>query len=180
VAANASPGHFISTGRPLDVAIKGDGMFAINTARGVRYTRMGSVQVATDGRLVTKDGDIYLNRDHKPISVPPGTTDVRIGTDGTVHAGSEMRGQLLLVDFKNPVALQREGALVYRATPGSGPPQLSTSTVEPDTLEQSNVSVVKGMVEIVGASRGFEACEKAIETFRDADRRAAMALMGKD
>jgi flagellar basal body rod protein FlgG len=105
---------------------------------------------------------------------------VRIGSDGAVQAGRETFGQLLLVNFKNPAGLGREGALVYKATPVSGAPQLSTATIEREMLEQSNVSVVKGMVDIVGASRGFEACERAIDAFRDADRRAAMALMGKD
>lgn len=180
VAANSTPGGFVSTGRALDVAIHGEGMFAIGTARGARYTRLGSVQVASDGRLVTRDGDSFLNPDNKPVRVPPGVTDVRIGSDGVVRSGNETFGQLLLVNFKNPAALAREGALVYRATPASGAPQLSTATVESEMLEQSNVSVVRGMVDIVGASRGFEACERAIDAFRDADRRAAMALMGKE
>jgi flagellar basal body rod protein FlgG len=174
------PGGFVSTARPLDVAIHGDGMFAISTARGVRYTRLGAIQVTKDGKLVTREGDAYLNRDHKPISVPAGVTDVRVGTDGVVHAAGETCGQLLLVNFKNAAGLTREGALVFKATPSSGAPRLSTATLEAETLEQSNVSVVKGMVDIVGASRGFEACERAIDAFRDADRRAAMALMGKD
>jgi flagellar basal body rod protein FlgG len=180
VAANSSPGGFLSTGRSLDVAIHGDGMFAVSTARGVRYTRLGSLQVATDGRLVTREGDLFLNRDSKPIRVPPGVTDVSVGSDGVVQSGNEIFGQLALVNFKNPAGLGREGALIYRATPASGPPGLSTATIEPNMLEQSNVSVVKGMVDIVGASRGFEACERAIDAFKDADRRAAMALMGKD
>jgi flagellar basal body rod protein FlgG len=186
VAANSTPGGIVSTGRALDVSIKGEGMFAINTARGPRYTRLGNIQVATDGRLVTKDGDVFVNRDNKPIKVPqgvpgaPGSFDIRVGTDGTVFVGPETVGQLLLVNFKNPGGLQREGSLVFRATPNSGAPTLSAATLESQTLELSNVSVVKGMVDIVGASRGFEACERVIDAFREADRRAAMALMGKD
>jgi len=180
VGTNGTPGAFVATGRPLDVAIHGDGMFVLGTARGIRYTRLGSIQVAKDGKLVTKDGDLFLNRDNKPVAVPPGVTDVRIGTDGTVHAAGEACGQLVLVNFKNPTGLDREGALVFKATPASGAPRLSTATLEGESLEQSNVSVVRGMVDIVGASRGFEACERAIDAFRDADRRAAMALMGKD
>src|SRR6185295_4034379 len=180
IAANSTPGAMISTGRALDVSIQGDGMFAISTPRGVRYTRLGSIQVAKDGSLTTKDGDKFLNRDNRPISVPPEVTDIRITSDGSVHAAGAFSGQLVIVNFKNPANLAREGALVFKATPESGPPRLSTATLEPETLEQSNVSVVKGMVDIVSASRGFEACERAIDAFRDADRRAAMALMGKE
>jgi flagellar basal-body rod protein FlgF len=180
VAANSTAGGMVATGRPLDVAIHGEGMFALGTPRGQRFTRLGSLQLAQDGRLVTRDGDVYLGRDHRPIRVPAGVTDVRVGTDGTVHAGGDEVGQLLLVNFKNPGGLQREGALVFKATPGSGPPVLSSATLERETLEQSNVSVVKGMVDIVGASRGFEACQRAIDAFRDADRKAAMSLMAKE
>jgi len=50
--------------------------------------------------------------------------------------------------------------------------------LEPGALEMSNVSVVKGMVDIVSATRGFEACERAIDAFREADRRAASGIMG--
>lgn len=180
VAANSTPGGMLSTGRPLDVSIQGDGMFAISTPGGIRYTRLGSIQVTKNGDLVTREGYSYLNRDNRPLKVPPEVTDVRIGTDGVVHAAGEPCGQITLVSFKNAAGLAREGALTFKATPASGAPQLSTATLERETLEQSNVSVVKGMVDIVGASRGFEACERAIDAFRDADRRAAMALMGKD
>jgi len=181
VAANALPGGFVSTGRSLDVAIHGDGLLTISTPRGVRYTRLGSIQVEQDGRLVTKDGDTFLNRENnKPIRVPAGVTDVRISADGTVTAANETIGQLNVVNFKNALGLAREGSLVYRATPASGPPLLSTSTLQSEQLEQSNVPVVEETVDIDGAPRGFEACERAIDAFRDADRRAAMSIMGKD
>ena len=91
-----------------------------------------------------------------------------------------MSGQLLVVSFKNPAGLAREGALVFNATPAAGPQALSTATLEPEALEQSNVSVVKGMVDIVNASRGFETCERVIDAFRDADQKAAMSIMGSD
>jgi len=52
----------------------GDGLLTISTPRGVRYTRLGSIQVEQDGRLVTKDGDTFLNRENnKPIRVPRGS-----------------------------------------------------------------------------------------------------------
>ena len=152
----------------------------ISTARGPRFTRLGSLQVAKDGTVVTRDGDVFLGKDQRPIRIPPGVTNLRVGSDGMVFAGAETCGQLLLVNFKNPGGLTREGALVFKATPASGAPTLSTAKLESESLEQSNVSVVKGMVDIVGASRGFEACERVIDAFREADRRAAMSIMGKD
>jgi flagellar basal-body rod protein FlgF/flagellar basal-body rod protein FlgG len=53
-------GNLQATGNPLDVGIEGSGFFAIQTARGIRYTRNGSFQVSSSGYLVTAAGDLVL------------------------------------------------------------------------------------------------------------------------
>src|SRR6185312_9857675 len=55
-----SPGGTDRTGNALDVAINGDGYFAVQTQRGVRYTRNGSFQINPTGQLVTAEGDPVL------------------------------------------------------------------------------------------------------------------------
>jgi flagellar basal body rod protein FlgG len=173
---DTSPGPIVTTGRPLDCAIKDDSLFLVNTARGDRFTRSGNFHVAQNGTLVTQDGDTLLDPLRKPIKVDPTSTAVSIGADGSVVDQGVSVGQLSVVKFKHPEALEREGALLYKAI-GGDPPVQATPSLVTTSLEESNTSAVKGMVEIVNASRGFEACEKVIDAFKNADSAAAMSIM---
>jgi flagellar basal-body rod protein FlgF len=169
-------GPIVATARPLDCAIKDDSFFLVRTARGDRFTRLGNFHVAQNGTLVTKEGDVLFDRERKPIKVDPTSTDVAIGADGSVVDQGVTVGQLTAVKFKHPEALEREGAQLYKSAAGD-PGVQSIPSLEPAALEQSNTSAVKGMVEIVNASRGFEACERVIDAFKNADSAAAMSIM---
>ncbi len=178
VSTDTTQGALVQTARPLDVAIRGDGFFTVRTPNGDRFTRVGSVQIAADGRLTTKEGHPYIGVDKLPLRVPPTSIDAQIGPDGAVRAGRATLGQMMVVRFSQPGALQKQDSSLFQPSAASGAPTAIPADLAPATLEQSNVSAVKGMVDIVGATRAFEACERCIEAFRDADRRAAMALMG--
>jgi flagellar basal-body rod protein FlgF len=57
---NFKQGSLKVTQAPLDVALDGPGFLEVSTPAGIRYTRQGSLKVATDGRLVTSDGNPVL------------------------------------------------------------------------------------------------------------------------
>ena len=165
------------TGRNLDVAIRGAGYFAVQTANGERYTRAGQFDVGQDGQLRTHSGDLALGTDGRPIKVSG--ADARIEADGTVRAKGDVVGRLRVVTFTGPLA--KEGAQLLRADVSSGAPKMTANpTLEASALEMANVSVVAAMVDMVTATRSFDACEKVIEAFSDADRKAATTLMGRD
>jgi flagellar basal-body rod protein FlgG len=95
-------GPLQSTGRPLDVAIEGNGFFQVTRPDGsTAYTRDGSFRVDPSGRLVTADGSLV----QPAIVVPPGASSVTIGPDGTVTAVTGKTttpvGQLTLTRFPN-------------------------------------------------------------------------------
>jgi flagellar basal-body rod protein FlgF len=177
VSPDMTPGAISQTGRPLDVALRGDGMFTVQTPQGERYTRVGNVRIATDGTLTTNDGYAYLGTDKRPIKVSPTSTDAAIAPDGTVKAGGAVVGTLQVVGFQKPGDLQKAQPTLFQATAKSGAPKPITAVLEPGSIEGSNVSAVKGMVDLIGATRGFEACQSVIAAFKEADQRAAMALM---
>jgi flagellar basal body rod protein FlgG len=176
IATDHTAGAITATGRPLDIAIKGDGFLVVKTAAGERYTRLGALQLGKDGNVVTRDGDPVLGIDRRPIRATP-TSEVMVGHDGSVHVDGEQTGQLLLVRFADPSSLVKEGASLLRGEAAAGTPVPSPSDLEVGALEGSNVSAVKGMVDIVNATRAFDVCERAIDAFRDADRRAALDVM---
>lgn len=177
VAVSNNPGALKVTGRGLDVALKNEGLLVVKTPAGERYTRAGSLQVSSAGLLVTRGGGVVMDENRNPIQVPTDRSDITITRDGTVTANRRALGRLLEVRFDSSAEVIREGALLYRAADGAKPKTVPAD-LEPGTIEESNVSTVSGMVELISATRAFETCQRAIEAFRDADRRATMTVMG--
>src|SRR5882757_5381466 len=78
-----SQGVVQQTGGPLDIAIDGDGMLAVQTAGGERYTRNGALQLNNLGQVVTTNGDTVLG-ESGPIVIQPTDRDIVINKDGTI------------------------------------------------------------------------------------------------
>lgn len=168
-------GALSQTGNPLDVAIEGDGMFAIDTPNGTRYTRAGNFRLDTEGTLVTVDG-FKVRGQGGPIAIPPDTKVIDVGADGSVNADGENVGKIDLVKFKYN-QLKREGGTLFAATgtpDESGEPPLLRSGM----LESSNVNVVRGVVDLVKVSRTYESLMRIIQGYHDVESRAARDLGG--
>ena len=107
-----SAGAIEQTGNPLDVAIKGDGFFAVQTPAGERYTRNGAFEINAQGQLVTSDGHPVLG-ESGPITFGPEEGGVEHRADGAVSTSQGERGRIRLVRFDNPQALDNEGANLF-------------------------------------------------------------------
>jgi len=176
MAHDLSSGAITETARPLDAAIDGKGFFAIQTPQGERYTRAGSFSVTKSGELVGVGGATVVGENNKPIKIPrgQGVPVVRVLEDGNIEADGALVGRLKLVNFNKQEGLEKDGHLLFRATPQSGPARVAPVNLTVGALESGNSSVVKGMTTMVTTTRTFDALEKVIDAFRDADRRAAM------
>lgn len=179
VQPDLNAGQITSTGRPLDVALRGpDGLFVVGTPQGERYTRAGHVTVGSDGTLTTPDGKPYLGADRRPLRVPPDAGSVTFSPDGSLLVdGVEAGSKLAVVSFQNPGGLEKEGDVLLRARPEAGRAQPATADLEVGALELSNASAIHGMTSLVTASRHFEMLTKVIEAFSQADRSAATSIM---
>ena len=165
------------TGRPLDVALGGDGYFQVRVGDEDQYTRAGSFDVTKDGALIDKSGAQVVDRSGGAINIPKDAKSVEITSDGAVVADGNKVGTLSVVNFDKPGALLRDEGQRFKATAASGEAAPIDPKLVTGALEQSNASPVRSMIDIVSASRGFEVCEKAVEAFRDADMRAAQSIM---
>lgn len=169
-------GNVLPTGRPLDLALQGEGFLAVQTDRGVRYTRNGQLARAADGRLVTSDGGAVMGEDG-PLKIEE-KGDIKIGTDGSVRIGTEVKGKVTVVTFAEPRLLIREGGALLRA-PDDMPPieAEGEAVVAPGAIEESNVSVVERMGELTDLARSFEAMQKALSVLmNDVDGRVIDSL----
>lgn len=143
------------TGEPLDFAIVGEGFFAVETARGVRYTRNGQFQVSPQGRLTTAMGDPVLDRAGRPIEV---------GRGGRVDP--ERLGVVALNDPR------KEGdSLVVGAPAGAAGGQ-----VRAGALEASGADAARSMVDMISSMRAFEAGQKVIQTIDETLRKASTVV----
>lgn len=174
-------GRSVPTGRDLDLAITADGQyFAVGTANGVRYTRAGSTQISPDGTLATPNGLPYLNQNLRPIVIPPGTGNVRIENTGELTYDGVPSGERIVVtEFTNAAALQKEGSVLLFAPPAAGTPtRVNTPYLQTAALEKGTDNAMRHMSTVVQASRDFEVLSQVIEAFRDVEKSAARDIDG--
>lgn len=165
-------GELRKTESAYDVTIVGDGFFEVTLPDGTRaYARGGSLKVNADGQLATAGGHAL-----KPgLHVPENAQTLTIGTNGQVTVQVEGRshaieiGQLDLVRFVGPSALEPLGDNLYRATEASGEPVAGRAgndgmgTLRQGFLEASNVKLVQEMVNLMVAQRAYEASVKVAQ-----------------
>jgi flagellar basal-body rod protein FlgF len=179
VGASFEPGAVMSTGRPLDVAMKGNAWLAVQGLDGTEaYTRAGALDVDAQGQLVTKNGLAVLG-DGGPIALPP-NSEVSIAGDGSVSAKgpngrSTTVGRLKLVTPESNAALTRGPDGLFRAVEG----ELASdpgARLQDGALEGSNVSAVETMVAMISAARQFEHQMKLLQTAERQEQTAAKLL----
>jgi flagellar basal body rod protein FlgG len=164
-----SQGNLLTTTNPLDLAIDGDGMFAVETSSGVRYTRNGNFRVSVDGLLTTGDGNPVRAQDGGTIALEPGTP-VQVLSDGTVQQAGQAVGQLQLASFE-PASLDKFGANYFVPVSGAQA-KPATGTVVQGKVEQSNVGAAESSVRLVAIMRQFEMLQKAMNIGNELNRQA--------
>ena len=165
-------GSFRSTGSPLDVAIQGDGFFQLGMPDGTTsFSRAGSFHRDAQGLVVTADGYALQPQ----ITIPENATSVTITRDGVVSAtipgqsAAQQLGVIELATFQNPAGLTPLGGNLFQVTSASGEPQTGPAGTEQrgmltqGYLEDSNVSVVEEMVNMILGQRAYEASSKVIK-----------------
>lgn len=176
-AIDHSAGPIRETGRSLDVALDGPGFIVVQTARGERYTRQGSLTLDNSGQLVTQNGDLVVG-DGGPITVPPG--EVSIGDDGTVSVKGQAAGRLKLVHFQNTNrALAKEGNSLFVATGAEQPVEATGTRVVQGALEMSNVNSLTEMVAMMQNTREFESLQRTVSTLMNDLGRKVASEIGK-
>jgi len=169
-----SPGGLQTTDNPLDVAIKGEGFFAVQDSKGKEaYTRAGDFKMTPNGDLLTSSGLAVLNQNGSPINIPP-AEKLTISGDGTISIipfgsnGGAMTNldkiKLVKPDVKN--VEKRVDGLIYIK---DGSPQADNIAVEVSqgVIEGSNVSAIGAMVDMIELARNFEMQSNVMKTAKE-------------
>ena len=178
VGSNFSTGPMQTTGRPLDIAIREQGWFAVQSADGSEaYTRNGSLRVNENGLLQTTSGQNLVG-EGGPIAVPP-DTNITIASDGTVSTvstefqpgPSNVLGRLKLVNPPTAGLLRGDDGLFRQAdgTPAQNDPAVR---IVDGVIEGSNVNPVDSMVNMISLARQFD---MQMSLLKNAENNAAKA-----
>lgn len=179
VGYSNAPGVVQTTGRPLDVAVKGNSWLAVQALDGTEaYTRAGAMEVNAEGLLTDVQGRPVVG-DGGPLTIPANAT-VEVAADGTVSAkvGRERPqpvGRLKLVTPE--AALQRGTDGLFRAAEGDLAAD-PAARLQSGSLEGSNVNAIESMVAMISAARQFEQQMKALQTAEQKEQ-AATKLLGQ-
>lgn len=136
---DASEGPILTTGNLLHFAIQGPGAFEIGSGGTARQTRNGSFIIDKDGELANSDGE-KVQGGNGPIKMPTGKWSIT--DDGSI--------------------MNAKGEVVDRIKI-TGAEQGKTRLVQ-GCLEQSNVNIVREMVDMIANLRAFEANQKVVQS----------------
>jgi len=155
-----SQGNLTTTSSPLDLAIRGEGFFQVQTPDGIRYTRDGSFTLDNERYLVTKEG-YYVLGENGPVQVLQ-DGEVIINQQGEIFVNELFVDKLSIVTFNQINQLQKQGDNLFFAD--VDPTPIENPQVVQGALEGSNVNVVLEMVDLINAFRAYEANQKVIQT----------------
>lgn len=159
-------GQLTSTGSKMDMAIRdSDSAFfsvLVPDANGNQkeyYTRDGSFIISAGNKLTTKDG-YAVEGQNGPIVLDGG--DFSVETDGRITQNGQVVDKLLIKQFSDTKTLRKFGDNLLESTEGTQTADF-TGTVQQGFLEQSNVNVVREMVDMITVMRSYEANQKVLQ-----------------
>ncbi|WP_104371636.1 flagellar basal-body rod protein FlgF [Desulfocucumis palustris] len=148
------------TGRATDLALSGQGFFAVQANGGELYTRDGQFHTDKEGYLVDSRGNRVLS-DSGPVQV--GDAEFTVDSGGVITLADGGTYQLRIVEFENPQNLVKTGDNYFDAGNGTAGEAASPGVTQ-GFLEQSNVDLATQMVQLVEIFRSYEAGQKAIQS----------------
>ncbi len=158
---NFSQGELQPTDVKTDLAIDGDGFFAIQTPDGLRFTRDGDFTLNEEDQLVTKSGNPVMG-ESGPIQLFKG--DFEVKQNGDIFQNGAMIDRLDIVTFPKPLPLKKAGEGLFELTmPNIRPQESEDFTVRQGYLEGSNVNAISEMVKMITIDKSFQAGQKAIQ-----------------
>lgn len=162
-------GKLEETKNPLDLAISGNGFFAVKAGEQVKYLRQGQFSLRADGSVVTPQGYVLQQAGGGDLVLD--RANVKIESDGTVLDGDRPIARIGL--YTSAVPASADGVLFDL---GSSPSEVDTPTLRQGMVEGSNVSTGDEMIAMMSAIREAESGARLAQTYDDLLGRAITSL----
>jgi flagellar basal-body rod protein FlgF len=172
-----SAGPVNATENPMDVALNGPGFIGVQNDQGeTLYTRSGNFLMDADGTMITTAGQRVAGQGGGPITIPQGSTEIKIDERGNVSNQDGQIGQMMIVEFPDVQLLEARGNNTY-ATEQAGTPAENT-VVKQGFLEGANVQPVLEMTRMIETSRTFQQIQQTLQGEHERLRDAIQKLTG--
>ena len=160
-------GSFRITDNTYDLALAGDGFFAIEFTNkagetDTKYTRAGQFTLNKDGYLVTEEGDYVLDTQNRRIRLNT-LLDSKITDDGTIYQNDQAVARIQVTDFEDYDYLEKYGETYYQPIEGAKT-TTADAQVKSSYLEMANVQIVSEMVNLISITRAYESNQKVVQT----------------
>lgn len=163
-------GELQETGNALDVAVQGEGYFAVQGPGGELYTRDGHFRLDDTGQLVTEHGLPVLSSDGQPILFTQQESQIAIAGDGSISTLDGPAGRLRVVRFADTQSLEALAGSLYRTT--EQPVDVEKPVVVQGMLEESNVQPIIELEEMMRVHRAYQQAQNLLERENDRIRKA--------
>ncbi len=150
------------TNNPLDIAIRGDGYFTVQTPLGERYTRNGHFQLDATRQIVTSQGYPVLSDGNSPLVIPEGTGEITIGADGTVGTPQGPIGKLGIASFADQQAMMPTAGGFFTTSQTPQPP--TDVKLQQGSIEGSNVEPIIEITKLLNSERNVDYTKSFITT----------------
>ncbi len=162
-----SQGRISETGRELDVAINGDGFFAVEEPNGnVVLTRNGQFELDAEGNLMLKDVGYVLSDVLERIQLSG--ANFEITGNGEILENGESIDMLAMVYPNEGVEIFKVGEDTF----STGQNQQDFTQMEEGTyqivqgaLERSNVDMTDQLTQMIKSQRNFQSCAEVLRIY---------------
>lgn len=170
-------GALVGTGNPLDVALSGEGWFSVMTPTGNAFTRDGRFNVDAAGSLKTVEGFNVLDAGGAPIQIDPNAGPPIIGEDGRILSNGRVVANIgVFAVAAEALTSRHSNSAFFASIPGVPQPVGENVTIKQAFLEQSNVSPVNEMVNLISITKAYESISSLIGKADDTLGRAVREL----
>jgi len=158
VSTDFSQGALEYTGNNLDIALKGEGFFAVRTPAGNVYTRKGQFMLSSDLRIVSPEGWSLSD-----IQIPKNAKNITIKGNGSISVDGKELGKISVVTIPDTKKLESIGGCAYILPKGAEAEEATEFEVAQGYVEKSNVNAIDEMVNMIANMRGFEVGNKSTD-----------------
>lgn len=167
-------GPLTVTSNPLDLALKGEGYFAVETLNGPRFTRAGNFQLNSNREIVDANGLPVLDQNDQRIVIPAGSVHITVKGDGQIETETGPVARLKVVTFANQQTMNELGGGLYTTDQNQIP--VAQPEVTQGAIEGSNVQPVVEMTQMIEVMRAYQSTQKLLDNEHERMRTAIQRL----
>jgi flagellar basal-body rod protein FlgF len=178
---NPESGGLSLTKNPLDLAARGEGFFAYQSATGIYYSRDGRLLLTPDGRLLNTSGEPVLDSGGAQLQLDPAVPDITIDDTGVVSQAGSRKGQIGLYRINLDAGFVRHGNSGFVPKTEAEPViDFTREGMLQGYIEESNVNPAFEMTRLIQITRAFEAVSTLAERTFEAEKSAIEILGSKN